>query len=94
MTKLLEQAIAQVRQLPDEAQDAAAEALFAHVAHHDRPYRLSDEQVEEVTRRQQALREGKRNWRPMRKSPPFGSAAADEGTVRAERTSDLRSMAR
>ncbi|MFL5092233.1 MAG: addiction module protein [Xanthobacteraceae bacterium] len=58
MTKLLEQAIAQVRQLPDEAQDAAAEALFAHVAHHDRPYRLSDEQVEEVKRRQQVLREG------------------------------------
>ncbi len=59
MTKLLEQAIAEVLRLPDEAQDAAAEALFAHVAHHDRPYRLTDEQVEEINRRQQALRQGK-----------------------------------
>jgi len=59
MTKLLEQAIAQARELSEEEQDAIAEALFAHIARHDRPYRLSDEQVEEVKRRQKALRDGK-----------------------------------
>ena len=59
MTKLLEDAIAQARKLPDSEQDAVAEALFAHIAGSDVSYQLSDDQVEEVKRRQQALREGK-----------------------------------
>jgi putative addiction module component (TIGR02574 family) len=59
MTKLLEDAIAQARKLPENEQDAVAEALFAHIASSDVSYRLTDDQVEEVKRRQQALREGK-----------------------------------
>jgi len=62
MTKLLEDAIAQARKLPETEQDAVAEALFAHIAGSDVSYRLSDEQVEEVKRRQQALREGKSHF--------------------------------
>jgi putative addiction module component (TIGR02574 family) len=59
MTKLLDQAIEQARELPAEEQDALAEALFAHIANDDRPYRLTADQVEEVRRRQQDLRDGK-----------------------------------
>jgi uncharacterized protein YwqG len=57
MTKLLEAAIAQARELPEEQQDQLAEALFAHMAG-DQRFRLTDEQVEEVKRRQRELREG------------------------------------
>jgi hypothetical protein len=32
MTKLLEEAIAKVRELPEDQQDAAADALFAHIS--------------------------------------------------------------
>jgi len=35
MTKLLEAAVAQARELPAEIQDAAADALFAHIANED-----------------------------------------------------------
>jgi putative addiction module component (TIGR02574 family) len=59
MTKLLDQAIEQARELPAEEQDALAEALFAHIANDDRPYRLTADQVEEVRRRQKDLRDGK-----------------------------------
>jgi hypothetical protein len=58
MTKLLEQAIAQVRDLPEEEQDAAADALFAHIAADHRRHRLTDEQIAEVKRIQQKLRDG------------------------------------
>jgi hypothetical protein len=58
MTKLLDQAIAQLRQLPEEAQDDVAEALFAHIAGHERDYRLSPEQIEDVKRIQRDLRSG------------------------------------
>ncbi|HEX9322645.1 MAG TPA: addiction module protein [Xanthobacteraceae bacterium] len=57
MTKLLEDAIAQARELPADEQDLIAEALFAHMAGAE--FRLTDDQVEEVKRRQQELREGK-----------------------------------
>ncbi len=57
MTKLLEDAIAQARELPEEEQDQIAEALFAHMACAE--FRLTDDQIEEVKRRQQELREGK-----------------------------------
>lgn len=59
MTKLLEDAIAEARKLPESEQDALAEAVFAHIANSEVSYRLTDEQVEEVERRQRTLREGK-----------------------------------
>jgi hypothetical protein len=59
MTKLLEQAIAKVRQLPEDAQDAAADALFAHIAGDSARYQLSSEQIEDVRRIRADLRSGK-----------------------------------
>jgi putative addiction module component (TIGR02574 family) len=59
MTKLLEDAIAEARKLPESEQDSLAEAVFAHIANSEVSYHLTDEQAEEVKRRQQALREGK-----------------------------------
>jgi hypothetical protein len=50
MTKLLEQALRQVEQLPEAEQDAAAGALLDYVKHmHD--MRLTDAQIAEVRRR-------------------------------------------
>ena len=57
MTKLLKDAIAQARELPEDQQDQIAEALFAHMTGAE--FRLTDDQVEEVKRWQQELREGK-----------------------------------
>ena len=57
MTKLLEDAIAQARELPEDEQDQIAEVLFAHMAGAE--FRLTDDQVEEVKRRQRELQEGK-----------------------------------
>lgn len=48
MTKLLEEAIEQLRELPEEQQDAAADALFAYIASDERDYVLRPEQVAEV----------------------------------------------
>ena len=50
MTKLLQKAIAQVQNLPEEEQNELAETLFAHLAGNAR-YRLTHEQIEEVRRR-------------------------------------------
>jgi hypothetical protein len=50
MTKLLEEALRQVEQLPADDQNAVAGALLDYVKHM-RDVRLTDEQVEEVTRR-------------------------------------------
>jgi hypothetical protein len=50
MTKLLEQALRQVEQLPEGEQDAAAGALLDYVKHM-RDMRLTDAQVAEVRRR-------------------------------------------
>jgi len=50
MTKLLELAITQIRDLPEETQNMAADALFMvieHVNDHDH-YRLSEKEIEEV----------------------------------------------
>lgn len=50
MTKLLEQALRQIEQLPEGEQNAAAGALLDYVKHmHD--IRLTDAQVAEVRRR-------------------------------------------
>ena len=59
MTKLLEEAIAKVRELPEDQQDAAADALFAHISGAPGHYRLKSEQVAEVVRIQKDLREGR-----------------------------------
>jgi cation transport regulator ChaB len=47
MTKLLERAIAELRELPEEAQNMAADALFMVIEHatDDTHYRLNDEQI-------------------------------------------------
>ena len=48
MTKLLEQAIAEVRKLPDADQDMAAEMLLSLARRDESRYRLTFEQIEEV----------------------------------------------
>jgi hypothetical protein len=57
MTKLLEQAIAEARELTETEQDAIADALFAHIAG-ARP-RLTPEQIADVTRIRDDLRSGR-----------------------------------
>jgi ribosomal protein L20A (L18A) len=58
ITKLLEQAVDQARELPAEDQDAVAETLYAHIANRDRRYGLIIEQIEEVKRIRARLRSG------------------------------------
>jgi hypothetical protein len=61
MTKLLDEAIAKARALPESEQDLAAEVLLT-VIHHDAPsYHLTPEQIEEVKQIRQDLREGRMN---------------------------------
>jgi hypothetical protein len=50
MTKLLRDALAQVEQLPEAEQDAAAGALLDYLEHR-RDLRLTDEQLAEIRRR-------------------------------------------
>ena len=59
MTKLLDEAIAKARELPEEEQDALADALFAHMTEDAPRYWLTPQQAEEIKRRQSALRDGK-----------------------------------
>jgi len=58
MTKLLEQAIEELRNLPEEDQDAAADALFVYISSDERQYRLRPDKVAEVHRIRRALRDG------------------------------------
>ena len=58
MTKLLQRALENVSKLSEQEQNAAAEALFAHIAGETR-YRLTDEQVKEVRRIRKNIRTGK-----------------------------------
>jgi hypothetical protein len=58
MTKLLEEAIEHLRDLPEEEQDSAAEALFAFISSDERQYRLLPHQASEVRRIQRALQDG------------------------------------
>lgn len=59
MSKLLEEAIAKARALPESEQDAAADALLS-VVYKDSPrYRLTPEQAEEVRHTMREVREGK-----------------------------------
>jgi transposase len=48
MTKLLEEGIRAVRNLSDERQDVAGELLLSIAEDSGTPYRLTDEQVEEL----------------------------------------------
>jgi hypothetical protein len=58
MSKLLDQAIEQLRDLPEDEQNAAADVVFAYVSSDERQYTLRPDQVREVRRIQQALRDG------------------------------------
>lgn len=59
MRKSLEQAIEQLRELPEEEHDAAADVVFAYVANDDRQYHLLPHQVAELRRIQNNLHHGK-----------------------------------
>jgi hypothetical protein len=58
MTKLLEDAIERLRDLPEDEQDDAAEALFAFISSDERQYRLAPHQIAEARRIQRGLRDG------------------------------------
>jgi hypothetical protein len=58
MTRLLEEAINALRDLPEDEQDAAADALFVYISSDERQYRLRPDQVAEVHRIRRALRDG------------------------------------
>ena len=58
MTKLLEEAIEELRHLPGDKQDAAADALFAHISSDSHAYHLSPQQAEEVRRIRRDLNSG------------------------------------
>jgi hypothetical protein len=58
MTKLLEDAIAHARALPEPEQDRLAEALFSHLTVPNARYGLTAEQADEVRRVQQRLASG------------------------------------
>jgi hypothetical protein len=50
MSKLLDQAIETLRDMPEEDQDAAADVLFAYISSDERQYRITPDQAEEVRR--------------------------------------------
>jgi hypothetical protein len=58
MTKLLEEAIEELRNLPEDEQDAAADVLFAYISSDDRQYHLGPHQAAEVQRIRRSLRDG------------------------------------
>ena len=58
MTRLLEEAISALRDLPEDEQDAAADALFVYISSDERQYRLRPDQVTEVHRIRRGLRNG------------------------------------
>jgi hypothetical protein len=53
-----DKAIEELRNLPEDEQDAAADALFAYITSDERQYRLTPYQVAEVRRIRAALRDG------------------------------------
>lgn len=58
MTELLDKAVARLRQLPSEAQDNAAESILAMIEHQDAAVTLAPEQVEQVRRTREGLKNG------------------------------------
>ena len=59
MSALLDEAIEQLRELPEDEQDAAADALFAYIASDERQYRLEPRQADEVRQIRRDLASGK-----------------------------------
>jgi predicted metal-dependent HD superfamily phosphohydrolase len=59
MSKLLEQAIQSLRDLPEDEQDMAASALFAYISSDERHYHLTSDQIEAVRRTRRDLKTGK-----------------------------------
>jgi hypothetical protein len=59
MTRLLDEAIETLRQLPAEEQDAAADVLFAYMSNDERHHSLRSDQVETVHRIRHDLKTGK-----------------------------------
>jgi hypothetical protein len=59
MTKLLEQAIATVKELPEPQQDIAAKFLLAFANPKAKRYQLSNAQLAEVELAKREVREGK-----------------------------------
>jgi hypothetical protein len=51
MSKLIDEAVRVLHELPEEAQEAAARAILDYQASYDDDVQLSDEQVAEVERR-------------------------------------------
>ena len=58
MSKPLDDAIEQLRELPEDEQNAAADVLFAYVSSDERQYHLRPDQIREVRRIRQSLRDG------------------------------------
>lgn len=58
MSALLDEAINQLRELPEEEQDAAADALFAYIASDERQYSLEPHHAPEVRRIKHDLANG------------------------------------
>ena len=59
MTKLLEEVVRKVAELPDHRQDDAAQVLLAMLENDTRNYHLTAAQVSEVKLTQQEVRTGK-----------------------------------
>ena len=59
MTKLLEQAIEKIRQLPESDQDEAAELLFGLIAKREEPLKLDDATRQAIHRGLEEVRDGK-----------------------------------
>jgi hypothetical protein len=59
MTKLLEEAIATVRELPDQEQEVAAKFLLGFANPEAHQYQLTDDQVVEVELAKREVREGR-----------------------------------
>jgi len=59
MSRLLDEAIETLRDLPEDEQDAAADALFAYISSDERQYRLRPDHAEAVRRIRRDLHSGK-----------------------------------
>jgi hypothetical protein len=59
MTRLLDEAIETLRNLPEEDQDAAADVLFAYISNDERQYQLRPDQAEAVRQIRRDLKTGK-----------------------------------
>jgi hypothetical protein len=58
MSALLDEAIEHLRELPEDEQDAAADALFAYIASDERQYRLLPSHADDVRRIRRNLASG------------------------------------